>query len=52
MSLLGLSKYLPLFKANEIDLVSISELQERDLQDMGMPLGPRKKVLKAAKMMK
>lgn len=51
MAMLQLQKYLPLFKANEVDLSTVTELSEQDLSDMGLPIGPRKKVLKAAKLM-
>eukprot|EP00667_Euglena_gracilis_P000268 EG_transcript_268 len=51
LGVLGLQKYIPLLQANEVDLVSITELREADLQDMGLPIGPRRKILKAAKLM-
>lgn len=44
---LGLSKYQEIFAENEIDFEILSELTEPDLEKIGIPLGPRKKLLKA-----
>ena len=44
---IGLAKYAPLFAENEIDFEVLPELTEQDLKDLGVPLGPRKKLLKA-----
>lgn len=44
---LGLEKYIPLFVEQEIDESVLIELNEHDLEKLGLPLGPRKKLLKA-----
>ncbi len=44
---LGLGKYARVFAEEEIDEDAISELTEADLEKLGLPLGPRKKLLKA-----
>ena len=44
---LGLEKYIPLFVEQEIDETVLAELSEQDLEKLGLPLGPRKKILKA-----
>jgi class 3 adenylate cyclase/tetratricopeptide (TPR) repeat protein len=44
---LGLEKYAALFVEQEIDLATLPELGETDLKELGIPLGPRKKLLKA-----
>ncbi len=44
---LGLSKYSGIFAENEIDLEVIPELTEADLRELQLPMGPRKKLLKA-----
>src|SRR4051812_37136562 len=43
----GLLQYLELFEQNRLGLDVVSELTERDLQDLGIPLGDRKRLLKA-----
>src|SRR6185437_13688661 len=43
----GLTQYLELFEQNRLGLDVVSELTERDLQDLGIPLGDRKRLLKA-----
>ena len=43
----GLSQYVELFEQNRIELDVLSDLTERDLQDLGIPLGDRKRLLKA-----
>jgi class 3 adenylate cyclase/predicted ATPase len=45
---LGLSKYLELFAEHEIGLDILPDLTEADLKDLGIPLGDRKRLLKAA----
>ena len=45
---LGLSKYADLFAENEIGLDILPDLTEADLKDIGIPLGDRKRLLKAA----
>ncbi|MCG8358009.1 MAG: AAA family ATPase [Kiloniellales bacterium] len=44
---LGLERYVPLFAQHEIDLEVLPELSEKDLEELGIALGPRKKLLKA-----
>ena len=44
---IGLTKYGPLFAENEIDFDVLPDLTEQDLKDLNIPLGPRKKLLKA-----
>ena len=43
----GLGKYAELFAENEIDFEVLPELEEVDLEKIGLTLGPRKKLLKA-----
>jgi class 3 adenylate cyclase/tetratricopeptide (TPR) repeat protein len=42
---IGLDRYTPLFVDNEIDLPTLLVLSERDLEELGLPFGPRKRVL-------
>ena len=44
---LGLGQYAQAFVDNEIDLEVLLELTEDDLRELGLPMGPRKKLLKA-----
>jgi class 3 adenylate cyclase len=44
---LGLEQYEPAFRENEIDGKVLPGLAERDLVTLGLPLGSRKKLLKA-----
>ncbi|WP_022728801.1 adenylate/guanylate cyclase domain-containing protein [Fodinicurvata sediminis] len=44
---LGLEHYESLFRQQEIDLDILPELGEQDLKSLGLPLGPRKKLLRA-----
>ena len=44
---LGLGKYAGTFVEHEVDLEVLPELSDADLKDLGIPLGPRKKLLKA-----
>jgi class 3 adenylate cyclase len=44
---LGLDKYAGVLAANEIDLEILPELSDHDLKELGLPLGPRKKLLLA-----
>ncbi|XP_066345243.1 uncharacterized protein [Miscanthus floridulus] len=44
---LGLEKYLVLFQAEEVDMAALRQMGESDLKDMGVPMGPRKKILLA-----
>ncbi len=44
---LGLERYEPAFRENEIDIEVLPELTELDLSTLGLPIGPRRKLLKA-----
>ena len=44
---LGLDKYVRVFTENEIDLDALRHLSEDDLKELGLPVGPRRKVLAA-----
>ena len=44
---LGLERFEPVFRDNEIDWEVLPELTDADLEKLGLPLGPRKKLLKA-----
>lgn len=42
---LGLQQYLDTLQAESLDLKSLALCQDSDLKDLGIPLGPRKKIL-------
>ena len=44
---LGLAKYAKVFAEHEIDFGVLPHLDEDDLKDLGLPMGPRKKLLAA-----
>ena len=44
---LGLGEYEALFKKQKIDLDDLSSINEQDLKELAIPLGPRKKIIKA-----
>jgi hypothetical protein len=44
---LGLGKYVILFKAEEVDMTALKQMGEHDLKELGIPMGPRKKILLA-----
>jgi hypothetical protein len=44
---LGLDKYVRVFTENEIDLDALRHLSEDDLKELGLPVGPRRKLLAA-----
>ena len=44
---LGLGQYAEVFSENEIDLLVLPELTEDDLKELHLPMGHRKKLLKA-----
>ena len=44
---LGLERYAQAFEDAEVTLEVLPELTEADLRELGLPLGPRKTVLKA-----
>ena len=43
---LGLERYEPVFRENEIDAAVLPELTDEHLKELGLPLGPRLKLLK------
>jgi class 3 adenylate cyclase len=45
----GLERYAPAFEAAEIDIETLPHLTEDDLKEIGLPLGPRRRVLAARK---
>jgi class 3 adenylate cyclase len=44
---LGLSQYEAIFRAHEVDADVLADLSEADLEKIGLPLGARKRLLKA-----
>lgn len=44
---LGLGKYLITFQAEEIDMTALRHMGDNDLKELGIPMGPRKKILLA-----
>ena len=44
---LGLGEYAKTFEAEKIDLDAVGYLGEEDLEKLGIPMGPRKKLLAA-----
>jgi class 3 adenylate cyclase len=44
---LGLERYEPTFRENEVDAEVLPELTESDLTTMGLPVGPRRRLLTA-----
>ncbi|KAL2559713.1 Sterile alpha motif (SAM) domain-containing protein [Forsythia ovata] len=42
---LGLEKYAIYFKAEEVDMYTLRQMGDNDLKEMGIPMGPRKKIL-------
>jgi len=44
---LGLEQYAPLFRQNEIDYEVLPELSDADLERLGVPIGHRKRLLRA-----
>ena len=48
---LGLGKFNAAFEREDISLRHIPELSEDDLRDLGLPMGPRKELLRAAKLL-
>lgn len=47
LAALGLEQYAAVFSENDIDLEVLSERSEKDLAELGVSLGHRKKILKA-----
>ena len=44
---LGLGAHAEAFEAEQIDLEALPDITEADLKDMGLPIGPRRKLLRA-----
>lgn len=44
---LGLEKYVISFKVEEVDMAALSQMGDHDLKELGIPMGPRKKILLA-----
>ncbi|XVF81210.1 hypothetical protein PTKIN_Ptkin15bG0137800 [Pterospermum kingtungense] len=44
---LGLEKYAITFQAEEVDMAALVHMTDEDLKAMGMPMGPRKKIILA-----
>ena len=42
---LGLGQYARTFAENEIDVSVLPHLTDQDLKDIGIPLGPQRKIL-------
>lgn len=42
-----LEAWLPIFVENQVDLKTLGVLTESDLKELGLPFGPRKRILKA-----
>ncbi|KAG0462640.1 hypothetical protein HPP92_021116 [Vanilla planifolia] len=42
---LGLEKYIITFKVEEVDMAALMHMNEDDLKALGIPMGPRKKIL-------
>ncbi|MFN4142402.1 AAA family ATPase [Aestuariivirga sp.] len=45
----GLEQHAELFSRNDVDLATLAILTERDLEELGLPFGARKRLLAAAK---
>lgn len=46
---LDLERYLPAFIENEVDIKALPHLDEEDLKELGLPLGPRRRLQNAVK---
>lgn len=44
---LGLEKYAITFKVEEVDMHALRQMGDNDLKELGIPMGPRKKILLA-----
>ena len=44
---LGLAKYAALFVDNEVGLGDLPHITDEDLKELGLPLGPRKRIAAA-----
>jgi len=47
LAALGLDKYAGVFAENEVDLDALAHLSDDDLKELGLPLGPRRKIVAA-----
>ena len=47
LAALGLERFAEAFEREEVTLASLPALSEADLKELGLPLGPRKQILKA-----
>jgi class 3 adenylate cyclase/tetratricopeptide (TPR) repeat protein/energy-coupling factor transporter ATP-binding protein EcfA2 len=47
LQMLGLERYAAVFAENEVDLDTLRVLSEADLEQLGLPFGPRKRLVKA-----
>uniref|UniRef100_A0A5B7ALB0 Putative Sterile alpha motif domain-containing protein isoform 1 n=1 Tax=Davidia involucrata TaxID=16924 RepID=A0A5B7ALB0_DAVIN len=47
MQSLGLEKYAIYLKAEEVDMTVLRQMGDNDLKELGIPMGPRKKILLA-----
>ncbi len=45
LTLHGLERFTPLFEQNEVDLQTLRLLTDDDLKELGLPFGPRKRIL-------
>jgi hypothetical protein len=44
---LGLEKYVTALQVEEIDMAALRYMSDNDLKELGIPMGPRKKILLA-----
>ena len=49
---IGLSEFEAVFAQNQVDLEALPLLTEPDLKELGLPLGPRKRILHAIEALK
>ena len=47
LTTLGLEQYASLFLENEVDFATVQVLTDGDLKELGLPFGPRKRILRA-----
>ena len=47
LATIGLERYASLFEENEVDEETLRVLTDADLAELGLPFGPRKKLLAA-----
>ena len=48
---LGLAKYTPAFEEAEIEFADLAYLSEDDLKEMGLPIGPRRRITEAIRIL-